>query len=257
MPSSAWNEFLARYRALHPQKTMKECMVEASASYRKSGTASSNAKARSAPAKKRSAKTAAYRGATRPSSSSFSSNPWIAHVQAYRASQGCSYAEAMQGARKTYRSAALQAVVAEHCKEPNAETEARIQELLKNEKAAEARRRNAEREREERKRREQEKITSLIPTIKASTDSNNIADLLVEFLELGGFERVPEIHLSNSVQVSHVVEYFRPNHIEAHKEVYMKFKKGEQTEVCKVASEAPDSPVQNPKNPILETLAKF
>ena len=177
-------------------------------------------------------------------SSSFSSNPWIAHVQAYRASQGCSYAEAMQGARKTYRSAALQAVVAKHCKEPNAQTEALIKELVQNEKAAESERkehrRNAEKDREERKLREQEMITSLIPTIQAqaSTDSNKIADLLVEFLKLGGFERVSEIRLSNSVQVSLVVEFLSLNSIEAYKVVYMKFERGEQTKRCKTASNA-------------------
>jgi len=36
MPS-AWTQHLAAYRASHPSKTMKECMIEASACYRKAG----------------------------------------------------------------------------------------------------------------------------------------------------------------------------------------------------------------------------
>lgn len=36
-------------------------------------------------------------------SSPSSSNPWIAHVKQYRALKGCSYAEALQGAKMTYR----------------------------------------------------------------------------------------------------------------------------------------------------------
>jgi hypothetical protein len=77
---------------------MKECMIEASACYRNAGDSkATTAKAMKKATSKASTK-ATYRGA--PSSSS---NPWIAHVQAYRASHGCSYAEAMQGAKKTYR----------------------------------------------------------------------------------------------------------------------------------------------------------
>ena len=40
MPS-AWTQHLSAYRASHPYKSMKECMIEASACYRKSGVAAS------------------------------------------------------------------------------------------------------------------------------------------------------------------------------------------------------------------------
>ena len=87
MPS-AWTQHLARYRASHPNMSMKQCMVEASATYRQSAMLSK---------KKRAAKAEAA------SSSRPSANPWIAHVQAYRASHACSYAEALQRAKATYR----------------------------------------------------------------------------------------------------------------------------------------------------------
>ena len=96
MPS-AWTQHLSAYRASHPSKSMKECMIEASACYRK-GSPSADSKA--VKRTKTASKKATYRGAALSSS-----NPWIAHVQAYRASHGCSYTEAMQGAKKTYRSA--------------------------------------------------------------------------------------------------------------------------------------------------------
>ena len=64
---------------------MKECMIEASACYRKSGTASTTSKAAKRATKKTaSSKKATYRGAAALSSS----NPWISHMQAYRASHG-------------------------------------------------------------------------------------------------------------------------------------------------------------------------
>ena len=76
---------------------MKECMVEASVSYRASGHA------RRPTPKSLSAKKTTHCGSAALPPSSSSPNPWISHVQAYRASHGCSYAEAMQGAKKTYR----------------------------------------------------------------------------------------------------------------------------------------------------------
>ncbi len=99
MPS-AWTEHLSSFRASHPSKTMKECMIEASACYRKPSSASSSKAAKKSAPKvppKAAPKTVPKAA---PSSSS---NPWIAHVQAYRATHACSYAEAMQGAKKTYR----------------------------------------------------------------------------------------------------------------------------------------------------------
>ena len=72
-------------------------MVEASVSYRASGHA------RRPTPKSLSAKKTTHCGSAALPSSSSSSNPWISHVQAYRASHGCSYAEAMQGAKNTYR----------------------------------------------------------------------------------------------------------------------------------------------------------
>ena len=96
MPASAWTQHLAAYRASHPSKTMKECMIEASACYRKLGSTSG-----STSAKKTSEKRATSKASTTYAAPS--SNPWIAHVEAYRASHGCSYGEAMQGAKKTYR----------------------------------------------------------------------------------------------------------------------------------------------------------
>ena len=83
-------------------------MIEASACYRKSGATASKPVKRATKKSASSAKKATYRGSN-PSSSS---NPWIAHVQAYRASHECSYAEAMQGAKKTYRS--LQELIKNH-----------------------------------------------------------------------------------------------------------------------------------------------
>ena len=100
MPS-AWTQHLSAYRASHPSKSMKECMIEASACYRKSGVVAASNAVKMATKKTSSSKKATYRGAAAISSSS---NPWIAHVKAYRASHGCSYAEAMQGAKKTYPS---------------------------------------------------------------------------------------------------------------------------------------------------------
>ena len=99
MPS-AWTQHLSAYRASHPSKSMKECMIEASACYRKSGVVAASNAVKMATKKTSSSKKATYRGAAAISSSS---NPWIAHVKAYRASHGCSYAEAMQSAKKTYR----------------------------------------------------------------------------------------------------------------------------------------------------------
>ena len=93
MPS-AWTEHLSSFRASHPSKTMKECMIEASACYRKPSSAAPSKAA------KKSAPKAAPKTVPKAASSS---NPWIAHVQAYRATHACSYAEAMQGAKKTYR----------------------------------------------------------------------------------------------------------------------------------------------------------
>jgi hypothetical protein len=43
-------------------------------------------------------------------SSPSSSNPWIAHVKQYRALKGCSYAEALQGAKMTYRPSSKETV---------------------------------------------------------------------------------------------------------------------------------------------------
>ena len=108
MPS-AWTEHLSSFRASHPSKTMKECMIEASACYRKPSSASpSKAAKKSAPKAppKAAPKTAPK---TAPKAAPSSSNPWIAHVQAYRATHACSYAEAMQGAKKTYRALTLNA----------------------------------------------------------------------------------------------------------------------------------------------------
>ena len=69
MPS-AWTQHLSAYRASHPSKSMKECMIEASACYRK-GSPSADSKA--VKRTKTASKKAPYRGAA-PSSS----NPWIA-----------------------------------------------------------------------------------------------------------------------------------------------------------------------------------
>ena len=91
---SAWNAHLAAFRASHPRLTMKECMQQASKSYRCSAGAAS-ARTVASSSKK------TYRAAAAKTS-----NSWIAHVQAYRASHpGVSYTEALQQAASSYQDA--------------------------------------------------------------------------------------------------------------------------------------------------------
>ena len=104
---SAWNAHLAAFRASHPRLTMKECMQQASKSYRCSagaGAVSQDVQIKAAaPSKTNSSKKASV-------------NPWIAHVQAYKAKYGCSYTDALKGAANTYKSSSQKInVIANKC----------------------------------------------------------------------------------------------------------------------------------------------
>ena len=85
---SAWAQHLARYRANHPEKSLKQSMIGASASYRKPNTH---------PTPRNTTQTNARR--------SVSSNPRVVHVNAYRSSQNGEIErkvkEAMEEARRT------------------------------------------------------------------------------------------------------------------------------------------------------------
>ena len=98
MPS-AWAQHLSAYRASHPNATLKQAMLQASACYRKQGDSHTPNRAASNLPKAASRK---YRRSAQ--SAHNPSSPWISHVQAYRASHRCSFKDALQGASKTYRS---------------------------------------------------------------------------------------------------------------------------------------------------------
>jgi hypothetical protein len=98
MPS-AWAQHLSAYRASHPNATLKQAMLQASACYRKQGDSHTPKRAASNLPKAASRK---YRRSAQSAHNPSSS--WISHVQAYRASHGCSFKDALQGASKTYRS---------------------------------------------------------------------------------------------------------------------------------------------------------
>jgi hypothetical protein len=98
MPS-AWAQHLSAYRASHPNATLKQAMLQASACYRKQGDSHTPKRAASNLPKAASRK---YRRSAQ--SAHNPSSPWISHVQAYRASHRCSFKDALQGASKTYRS---------------------------------------------------------------------------------------------------------------------------------------------------------
>ena len=86
MPS-AWQSHLTAYRAAHPRLSLKACMQEASKTYRSSHSVASAAPRRP-PAKGVKA----------------ASNPWLAHVQAYRnAHPEVSYSDALRHASCSYR----------------------------------------------------------------------------------------------------------------------------------------------------------
>ena len=101
MPS-AWQIHLTKFRSAHPNLSLKEAMQGASKSYRgaaktapapKKATAKATAKATKAT---KITKATTYRSAQ-------NGNPWLAHVQAYRASHpGITYSEALKAASKTY-----------------------------------------------------------------------------------------------------------------------------------------------------------
>ena len=86
---SAWQAHLTKFRASHPKLSMKECMQQASQTYKSPCTASSYRGKKAAPKKKT--------GAKRPMTA------WMKHVMAHKAKHGGSLGDAMKAAKATYK----------------------------------------------------------------------------------------------------------------------------------------------------------
>jgi hypothetical protein len=83
---SAWQAHLTKFRASHPKLSMKECMQQASQTYKSPCAAYRGA----APKKKKA-------GAKRPMTA------WMKHVMAHKAKHGGSLGDAMKAAKATYK----------------------------------------------------------------------------------------------------------------------------------------------------------
>lgn len=88
---SAWQAHLTKFRASHPKLSMKECMQQASQTYKSPSCAAyRGAAAKKAAPKKKT-------GAKRPMTA------WMKHVMAHKAKHGGSLGDAMKAAKATYK----------------------------------------------------------------------------------------------------------------------------------------------------------